>query len=132
LTGDRCVFCGRTAQRGHHVTGRDGDGAYFDPELVASSCHDDHELVHDDLKTLGLNDAAHELSLFERVLLRLQRLSVNAARFAEAHPDWPWAARIAEALARWAAELERAIRHLDARDPGWRTDPGFYPDGQRA
>ena len=53
------------------------------------------------------------------------RLTVG--RLAEAHPQHKWLATLARALKRWADELARDIAARDRRDPGWRSDPAFYP-----
>jgi hypothetical protein len=129
----RCLTCGATECRGHHVTGRDPDGRYLDPDLRPPYCHDHHELSHDDWRTLGIQnvargqEAAPQLTLVERVELRLRRLAAAAARQAAAHPEHQWIAALARALKRWADELARDIAARDRRDAGWRSDPAFYP-----
>jgi hypothetical protein len=133
-----CPFCGGDASVGHHMTGRDRDDRYLDPRLAPSTCHDDHELIHDDWRTLGVDDrlskkereqarAAGPSTLVERVEMRLRRAAVFFSRLAAQHPEWPWLAATAEALRRWADELARDIAARDQRDPGWRDEPGFYP-----
>jgi hypothetical protein len=101
-------------------------------------CRDDHELVHDDWRTLGIDDrlstnereqarAAGPLTFVERVEIRLRRTAVFFSRLAARHPGCPWLATMAEALKRWADELKRDTDARDRRDPGWRGDPAFYP-----
>lgn len=124
-----CVVCGQAATRGHHLTGRGPAEQYLDPELVVPTCHDHHELLHDDWRALKLEKIEERLTFFERWELRLRRLAAFAARQAEAHPDrWLWRS-LATCLTRWADELARGLRRLDERDPDWRSDPGFYPEG---
>ncbi len=128
-----CVACGGAACLNHHPTGRDTDGRYLDPDLKFPSCHDDHELFHDDWRTLGVEDSKRGqdpermLSFIERVALRLRRLAASVGRLAEAYPEQKWLAAGARALQRWADELACFIAALDRRDPGWRSDPAFYP-----
>jgi hypothetical protein len=55
-------------------------------------------------------------------------MAIDAARLAQSQPDNRWFTLAAELLARWAGELAAFRRHLDKRDPGWRDDPGFYPE----
>ena len=130
-----CLWCGAPAWRGHHPTGRDPDGRYLDPDLKFPSCHDHHELSHDDWRTLEIEDSERgrepqkRLCFIERVALRLRRLAVTVGRFAEAYPRATWLAAGARALKRWADELGWFISALDRHDPGWRSDPGFYPAG---
>jgi hypothetical protein len=126
-----CAFCGSAACDLHHPTGKDADNEYLDPDLRIPVCHNDHELIHDDWHTLGLHDALPGLSRLELIELGLRRLAIATSRFAEAHPDWSWAAGIAVAFGRWADELAAELRARDARDPGWRQDPAFYPTGER-
>ena len=128
-----CLVCGDPACQGNHPTGRGSDGRYLDPDLRLPYCHDHHELFHDDWRTLGIDDCkrAREpertLSFIERVELRLRRLAATVGRVAEAHPQHKWLAALARALKCWADELARDIAVRDKRDPGWRSDPGFYP-----
>ena len=129
----RCLVCSAEGCTGHHPTGRGADGRYLDPDLRFNYCHDDHTLTHDDWRALGLPDTeggqgqSIELPLVERVYLRLRRVAAGAGRLAEAHPEHPWIAALARALKRWADELARDIAARDRRDPGWRSDPSFYP-----
>jgi hypothetical protein len=128
-----CLWCGAAGCRGHHPTGRGPDGRYLDPDLTFPSCHDHHELSHDDWRALGIQDCEHGQepgrppSFIERVELRLRRLAATVGRLAEAHPQHKWLATLARALKCWADELARDIAVRDKRDPGWRSDPGFYP-----
>jgi hypothetical protein len=129
----RCLICGAGECDGHHATGRAPNGRYLDPDVKLPLCHDHHELVGDDWRTLGVGDRKprnlpkQDLSLIEQVELRLRRAAVVAGRLAAEHPDWPWLAALARALKRWADELARHIAAQDRRDPDWRTDSGFYP-----
>jgi hypothetical protein len=51
-----CILCGGPSDYQHHPTGRIAgeDSPYLDPTYTVGVCHDDHYLIHDDLKTLGL------------------------------------------------------------------------------
>ena len=130
-----CLWCGAPAWRGHHPTGRGPDGRYLDPELRLPYCHDHHELCGDDWRVLGIDDSkrgpapARTLPLIERVELRLRRLAATVGRLADAHPQHEWLAALARALKRWADELASDVAARDRRDPGWRSDPRFYPAG---
>lgn len=125
----RCIGCEAHASRRHHPTGRDFAEEYLDADLTVPVCHDDHELIHDDRRTLGTQEPPAPLSWFERVELRLRRIAGDLARLAELHPDKGWLPRCARWLLRWADELANGLRAMDARDPGWRSDPAFYPPG---
>jgi hypothetical protein len=89
MTG-RCIGCGARATRRHHPTGRDLAERYLDAEFTVAVCHDDHELVHDDRRTLGIHEAAAPLSWFDRVELRFRRIASDLARLAELGPQNPW------------------------------------------
>jgi hypothetical protein len=126
----RCAYCGVEGAMGHHVTGRDPQLQYLDPRLTIQLCHDHHQLVHDDLRAVGADDpvakAPRQLPFVERVEWRLRRLAVVLGRLATAVPDWGWLGSLAASAKRWADELASDIRVRDARDPGWRSDPGYY------
>lgn len=126
MTG-RCIYCGRPAERRHHPTGKDHEDRYLDREFTVPVCHDHHELVGDDRRTLGLEVSERPLTWLDRVEVRLRRMAIDAARLAHRYPDNVWFRRAAELLARCAGELAAFRHHLDARDPNWRDDPGFYP-----
>ena len=87
--------------------------------------------MHDDLRAAGADDpremSAERLCWVERVERRLRRLAIAASRLASRLPGTPVLARLAESLKRWADELRRDLAARDARDPGWRMDPRFYP-----
>jgi len=123
-----CAFGDEPAELRHHPTGRDEHGRYLDPDLTLPACHDDHTFVHDDWRDLGIEAVERPLTFFDRVETRLRRLATNCRRMdpAGVNPFWT---KLAAALVRWADEIARGTRRLDERDPGWRDDPGFYPDG---
>ena len=131
----RCVLCEAGDCSGHHLTGRDQNGHYLDPDLIVRHCHDHHTHAHDDWSVLGVQDppektkqaAAPPRPLIERVELRLRRLAVFFGRFAETHPESVWFAALARRCKRWADELRAHITAQDGRDPDWRSDPAFYP-----
>jgi hypothetical protein len=130
-----CKTDGRTTAgcRGHHPTGRGPDGRYLDPNLKLPYCHDHHELSHDDWRALWIDDSERDrqperrLTFIERVERRLRRLAATVGRLAEAHPQHKWWAALARALKCWADELAHHLAAQDRRDPGWRSDPRFYP-----
>jgi hypothetical protein len=124
-----CFGCGARASCHHHPTGRDCAERYLDADFTVAVCHDDHELLHDDRRTLGTEKPAAALSWFERGELRLRRIASDLARMSELHPQSTWFARAANWLLRWADEIAQGLLALDARDPGWRSDPAFYPAG---
>ena len=128
---ERCAYCGGKHPLTHHATGRDHQLRYLDPSLTIPLCHDHHQLVHDDLRAAGVDDpqtrAAIRLSFVERVEVRLRRLAVAIGRLASMFPGVTFLAHLAERLKRWADELSWDLAARDARDPGWRTDPRFYP-----
>jgi hypothetical protein len=124
-----CEFDGLPSIAGHHNTGRDDKGKYLDPEFTTRTCHDHHYFLHDDLYTLGLDDEHNEVAMtfLDRVELRLRRAAVVFARLAEVTGLGSLAGVMAVVFTRWADELATFRRHLDARDPKWRKDMGFYP-----
>jgi hypothetical protein len=124
----RCEFCGKTVERRHHPTGKDHRNRYLDPELVVPVCHDDHELVHDDWRTLAIEAVAEPQTFVEQVEIRLRRLAATLARWDEALGGGTFLNVLAAALTGWADELAAFLRRLDTRDPTWREDPGFYPE----
>ncbi len=130
----KCVYCNAPASWRHHPTGRDrSNGYYLDPTFTLPTCRDHHALFHDDWRTLGVQDLAEKpqpgrgLAFVERVELCLRRGAALAGRLATAHPQHAWILQLAEALKRCANELARDIAARDRRDPGWRSDLGFYP-----
>jgi hypothetical protein len=116
---ERCVICGEPACDLHHLTGRGPDGRQLDEELTAPTCHDDHELVHDDLRHQGVHKPLKETSVFERVAYRLERVAVFFARLAEQLP-FAWLQRLAGSMCQWAGELRTGVAALDAWNPNWR------------
>jgi hypothetical protein len=123
-----CEFCGGLCERWHHPTGKGENGRYLDPEFVRPTCHDHHELVHDDAQTLGWEKLqGRPLTWFERVELRLRRWAAFLGRLeASSTLRTPYAV-LAKTLLRWADELARGIAALDEDIPGWRWISAFYP-----
>jgi hypothetical protein len=128
---ERCAYCGGEDPLAHHATGRDPQLRYLDPNLTIPLCHDHHQLVHDDLRAAGVDDpqtrAAVRLSFIECVEVRLRRLAVAIGRLAGKLPGATFLAQLAERFKGWADELSWDLAARDSRDPGWRTDPRFYP-----
>src|SRR5215207_5879034 len=129
MTGG-CVICGRPVKRHHHLTARDAHASYLDKALWVGVCHDHHELAHDDWHTAKLETTTSPLTWLERVEVRLRRLAMFLARLVEPFPENRLWAVLAACVEGWAGELRRHRRCQDARDPGWRSDPGFYPPGE--
>jgi hypothetical protein len=127
MSGQRCLFCGGSAERDHHCTGRDALGRYIDPGFVAPTCHDDHELTHDDWYTHGAGDGLVETATFLHALqLGLERVGMFVGRLAEATPP-PldgFLAGLAAWLAKMAGGLAGSIASLDRYCPGWQTKLG--------
>ncbi len=116
-----CAICGRPAEDPHHLTGRGPDSEYLDDDLAAPLCHDDHELLHEDLRHDRIDKPFGDLSVFERVAYRLERVAVFFSRLAEQAP-LQWIVTLAEAMRRWAGELRRGVDDLDSKHPRWRRD----------
>ncbi|MGA2165215.1 MAG: hypothetical protein ABSH36_12195 [Solirubrobacteraceae bacterium] len=129
----QCLYCAGDNALRHHPTGRDNQGSYLDSGLMLPFCHDHHELIHDDWRTLDIQDSdsgersAPRLSLVERVELRLRRLAATAGRIAAAFPRCAWIGELARSFKRWADELACFIAALDRRDTEWRSDGSFFP-----
>lgn len=106
-----CVFCGRLGRwREHHPTARDAADKYLDPEFTVPACHDHHELVHDDYRTLGIQTVSGELSRAELVALRLRRLGVNLARVNTPEGAMVLMRATAQFLPSWADALTQGPR----------------------
>jgi hypothetical protein len=122
-----CLFCGQHGCAEHHATGRDEDGTYLDPDLRGRLCEKTcHPLVHDDWNTAGVRDRVTPATFLDSLLLRLRRTALFLGRLAPNIPGplGELLARLAEALAVWAASLATALAALDATFPTWRTTPG--------
>lgn len=114
-----CAICGQPAVDPHHLTGKGPDGGYLDGELTAPTCHDDHELLHEDLRHDRIDKPLGDVSVFERVAYRLERVAVFFSRLAERTP-FSWVIRLAASMRRWAGELRSGVNALDAWNPAWR------------
>jgi hypothetical protein len=120
-----CGLCGRPAVDRHHVTGRGASGKYLDPAFTVALCHDDHELVDADLRSLGIQGPSGGVSFLDGLALRLRRLSMMLGRV-EGDGLLAWFALIAAAaLSSWAEQLERVIAAFDGALPGWRLIEGM-------
>ena len=100
-----CLYCGSDRPLHHHITGRDHEDRYFDPQLVSPLCHDHHQCEHDVLRILELDDVTRELSPVERIEWRIRRLAVHLQ---SVPMSAPLQARIVVALRSWADELAEA------------------------
>lgn len=125
---ERCTFGDEPGEDRHHPTGRDDEGRYLDPSFMASLCHDDHELCHDDLKTGAIENTRPIPTFLERLQLGLERLSRFLGRLADTRSEDPlggFLAALAAATSSWAAKLAATIVALDQGTPRWRTLPGI-------
>jgi hypothetical protein len=125
---ERCLFCGAPDARRHHLTGRDGQGLYLDPDLrcrlCLSSCH---PLAHDDWNTCGVRDRVTPATFLDSLELRLRRTALLLGRLAPTIPGpiGELVGGLAEALAAWALGLATGLAVLDATFPTWRNTPGL-------
>lgn len=120
-----CIHCGAPAEDRHHPTGRGPDGGYLDPWFKIPHCHNDHELVHDDLRSAKLENATPGDSFLEHLESGLRRLGVFLGRL----PGVAALGVLLAMLARWCTDkadgLHLVISALDAGLPGWRSAPGM-------
>ena len=116
-----CAVCGRVGLWDeHHLTGVDHNGEYLDPEMTVPLCHDHHELIGDDTKTLNIEVPDSPLTEIEKVALRLRRLSVSLARIGSGMDPQPIISVLLEPLTTWADTLGGAVKRLDQGLPEWR------------
>lgn len=121
---ENCAICGQPGDDWHHLTGRGADDLQLDPEVTAPLCHDDHELIHGDLRAEHVDKPLAAITIVERVAHRLRRVGVFLVRVAEAVPPLRWLARLAAGMRQWADELTGHVRALDAWNPSWRLAQG--------
>lgn len=108
-----CVYCGQLGLwRQHHPTERDENGVYLDPDFTVPACHDHHTLVHDDCRSLGLEEVADPLGATELNALRLRRLAVNLARVSSPEGAVVLLQAAARFLPCWADELQGIVTLL--------------------
>lgn len=121
-----CPICGHPPERLHHVTGRGADGRYLDPDAVVGFCHDHHELIGDDGRTVGAVDEKADDTFLGSLELRMRRTAMLAGRVAQAAPPpFSWVLQvIATLLASWASSLAGSLEVLDQYSDGWRELPG--------
>lgn len=109
-TDQLCAMCDKTAVDAHHLTGRDPDGCYLDPDLVVPLCHDDHELAHDDLRHADLDRPdPDQWSPSFGVAFRLCRVALFLARTPQHFPTG-LSSVLAKAQWHWADELSHPTR----------------------
>jgi hypothetical protein len=122
----QCAFCGGPPDRLHHPTGRDHEDRYLDRLLVLPAEHDCHEFVHDDWRHERLDKLQRPRTVVEYLAIRLRRLAMNLGRIEQSQGGGTFWGLLADAMHRWADELEAFLGMLDDRYPGWRDDEGFY------
>ena len=114
-----CAFCGAPADDDHHLDGCDVAGRHLDDLLRGPKCHDDHELLHEDLRRQQIDKPLQSTNILDQLERFLRRVAVYVGRAAEA-TGFQWCLALAGSCARWAERLHAAIVALDARDPAWR------------
>ena len=50
-----CATCGKPPEDGNHLTGRGCDHEQLDDELTAPTCHECHEIFHEELRLLDID-----------------------------------------------------------------------------
>lgn len=115
-----CVLCGGPSEQGHHVTGRGPDGRQLDDAFTVPVCGEDHDLLHNDLRRMGVDHPLKTTSVPEHIERRLQREALFLSRLAEAQPSFPWVATSAGAVMSWANDLCRFVARMDHLMSGWR------------
>ena len=114
-----CLLCGEPSDHQHHLTGRGVDHAQLDQTLTVPLCHDHHELVHQDLRSGGIDKPLQSTTPPERIARRLERVSTFLGRVYDFFP-FSWLAVAATAVRGWATELAQFITALDQWDIRWR------------
>jgi hypothetical protein len=76
-----CLFLGRPADHLHHPTGRDADGRYLDPNLVAPLSRSMHVGEHQGWRALGIGEGSRAAAN----VLRARRLAHLLVRMGEHH-----------------------------------------------
>jgi hypothetical protein len=127
MTENDCLYCGGEKTCRHHLTGRDLEDVYLDPDLWGRLCGSCHPLLHEDWNTADVGDRTSPATFLDSLYLRLRRTALFLGRLAPALPapfDGP-VARLAEALALWAVQLAATLTFLDSTSPTWRTTRGL-------
>lgn len=97
-----CTLCGKPSVDRHHVTGRDPDGVYLHREFVADLCHQHHELVHNVLRSQGVDTPDSPVwNVVTCVAHVLRRVAVFIGQLAPRadNPMWSQLARVLEECA---------------------------------
>jgi len=122
--GAACVLCGHPSEDPHHVTGWGWKGTQLDDDYRLPLCHDDHELVHDDLRQAGIDKPLQGKTVIEEVARRLERSAALLGRLGEAVPAVSSVLYLARAMRFWAEQLHKVVQLLDNWNPSWRTVVG--------
>jgi hypothetical protein len=124
--GTPCVLCGLAAIEAHHITGKPPaylygkDRPHIDPDLTVPVCKRCHKLLHEDLRSQGIDIPADGLAwtVLDLNEFRLARLACFLGRLADVAGP-PWAAELANVLRTSADELDDHRRALDHHVPDW-------------
>jgi hypothetical protein len=116
---ERCIACSKPADHGHHVTGRGSDHDQLDSDLTVPLCHEDHVLIHQDLRTAGIDDPTEMNTVPERIEHRLRRVATLLGRLSEFLSS-TWISAAAIAVVSWANELSQFVAAMDHWNLGWR------------
>jgi len=119
---ERCAICDAAARHRHHLTGRDRQRSYLDPEFTTPLCAPDHSLVHADWTSAGVKLPRGHTNL-ELATLGLRRVALYFARASEARPESTVLSGLAGWAARCADRLSRSAASLDQYQPHWREVP---------
>ena len=88
MTENDCLYCGGEKTCRHHLTGRDLEDVYLDPDLWGRLCGSCHPLLHEDWNTADVGDRTSPATFLDSLYLRLRRTSYDEAELAA------WAARV--------------------------------------
>jgi len=116
---ETCLLCGHTKVEAHHISGRDPDRRYLDPELTVPLCGECHQLAGADNRAERVETPdGTQWSLLASVEWWLKRVALFAARACQYY-DVAWLVALAASLRRNADTLALQRRILDERYPGW-------------
>jgi hypothetical protein len=108
-----CLLCPAVASEAHHLTGKPPaylfgkDRPHIDPDLTVLVCKPCHKLLHEDLRSQGVDISADGLTwtVLDRNEFRLARLACFLGRISEVGAT-PWVAALAVVLRTAADDLD--------------------------